>query len=188
MPKQLVDPDAPIEQLEDGSEVVDLGAVFGSQDDASPTPVIYQKRTLEDLPNEIKQCNLMVLICAYRIYGIDDKEIALALNIDMPTFNSVCGWSGFNELDEAIKNNIRSETDNAIQRIFQDNSLKAASAITEQLVSPNVRHRFKAAELTLANSGFAPMNGANQKKESGLNIVIKVDSPDAKVPELLLGD
>lgn len=181
--KKLPDANEPV-VLSDGTEpeVVTVqktnGFVKVPTNHEAVQQVMATRRKVADLPAPPKELNAVLLVVSYYFIGLDDEEIALALNLTVSQVANIKMTQAFDEMVKNITENIAETGMEDVRSLLQTNAKKAATRIVGLVSHPNAEYAMSASKDVLDRAGFRPADVVEHrtKHESSLRIeVIKRD-------------
>lgn len=143
------------------------------------TPVVHNKRRLEDLPTDARQMNAVCAVLAYTLMGIDDGDIALAMRVDIEQIDSLKRSDPYRRAQEMATEAFVNGQNEAAAGVLANAALPAARALVTGIKDKNVANRIRAAESILTRNGIGA-DGNQNMNGKGLLIRIVKDA-DTKI-------
>lgn len=133
------------------------------------------KRKIADLPEPPDKMHIVALIMVYKLYGLDDNEVAYVLHITPAQVRNVIMSSTYDLLNQAIVESIMEEEGNDIRTLFHENARRAARKMQEFMNSDNESIALTATKDVLDRAGHRPADVVEHriKREDRLEIVIR---------------
>ena len=117
--------------------------------------VTKTRKRIADLPDVPQRMHVVGAVLSYRLFGFDDQEIALALNLTEAQVGRIIMSDAFITLHKEVVNGIlRSETDN-VRSLFEQNARRAAENVVK-IASRQDALGFRAARDVLDRAGMRP--------------------------------
>lgn len=159
-----------------------------------PAPGITQlnqirvKKTLSDLPASTREMNIISAVCLYKMYGLSDSDISLALNAEQYQIENVVKSSAYQLMYEAVIKNIIDEDADEVRQIFAAGAKKAAKSIVELSKDEDKGIKLKASQDVLDRAGHRPQDTVLHKHEIENTMRIEYIDEDTKdIPQNLNG-
>lgn len=117
--------------------------------------VTKTRKRIADLPDVPQRMHVVGAVLSYRLFGFDDQEIALALNLTEAQVGRIVMSDAFVTLHrEVVSGILRSETDN-VRSLFEQNARKAAENVVK-IAARQDALGFRAARDVLDRAGMRP--------------------------------
>lgn len=136
---------------------------------------------LEDLPAKVGTMNVICAIIGYRLLGIPDSDISVALNCELDMLERIIASSAYDEsFTEVVKAFVAGQKHSA-RDVLSSGAISAAHTLVKVMKeSKNEAHRLRASENILSRVGITA-DGETSDHGGGLRIKIVTESPDTKV-------
>lgn len=138
------------------------------------------RRRLADLPDMPEKMNVVAVVCAYYMFGLDDWEIAHAIGGTERQVGNIRMTAAFSDLVEMMQRNIVEGQEDSVRTALANNAHLAVNTIVNGLSSDDEKVQLVAAKDILDRSGHRPNDVVEHrhKVEGGLTIeyVSKSDS------------
>lgn len=160
--RELVEEESPVAQ-----EVAQLETF-------APKP--REQMRLEDLPGDARQMNVVCAVLGYKLLGIPDTDIAIALHCTDEALERVLSSSAYDEsYTEVLKAFVAGQKESA-REVLSSNAVGAANVLVATMrKSKNENNRVRAAESVLSRVGITADSDANNT-QGGLRIKIINDT------------
>lgn len=146
------------------------------------------RRKLSDLPDLPEKMNVITLVAAYDMFGLEDYEIASAMGITQRQVQKIKMSDQYVQMQDAFADARREADETHVRNVVQANAIKAADTMANALTSPNEQSRIVAAKDILDRAGHRPADVVEHrhKVEGGLRIeyIVKDDSDDIPTIDL----
>jgi len=168
--------------LADGTMISPLDGSVLSMQEASVVEVpnyaqvqkefVIRKRRIADLPLPPKEMNAISVIIGYTLFGIEDEDIAEIIKIPIEQVIRIKESDNYKELVDTFTENIALHDADNVRSLFSQQSVVAASKITELLGSNSQMIAMSAAKDILDRAGHRPADVVNHRHtmEGGLTI------------------
>jgi hypothetical protein len=145
------------------------------------TPKPRTQMRLEDLPAKPGSMNVICAILAYRLLGIPDTDICLALGCDDTTIERITASSAYDESYTEIIKAFASGQKHSARDVLSNGAVTAAKTLVKVMQeSKNEAHRLRASENILSRTGITA-DGEVNEQNGGLRIKIVSATPDTSV-------
>jgi hypothetical protein len=138
------------------------------------------RRRIADLPDIPQRMHVIGAVLSYRLFGLDDTEIALATGMTEEQIGRIIVSDAYTSLHEkAIEGILSSDAEN-VRNLFAQGARKAAQTVTKLSTLPNALG-FRAAKDVLDRAGMRPADVVEHrhKLDGELHIVhIRKDTRD----------
>lgn len=182
---QLPDENEPL-VLADGTKIdPSTGKVIREQMSkmiAVPSPseaqrlVVRARKSVSDLPLPPKQLSGVGLVAFYTLFGLNDTDIALALDskISVDQIKEIKQCDAYIEFMSTAKANIIETETDIVREVFQTHARDAASKVVELAQGENDVLAFKASQDILDRAGHRPADVVEHRHrmEDALHIVV----------------
>lgn len=145
------------------------------------------RKRLADLPDIPQgQMNITAVICSYYMFGLEDHEIAHACGITVNQVENIKMTAAFDDLVSALRQNIVEGQQGDVRELISQHARTAASAMVNELSSPNSQARIVAAKDILDRAGHRPADVVEHrhKIEGGLTIEYVKKGGEIDLPTL----
>lgn len=164
--KQVVKKDEPLPEMEEVS--------------FSPKPKTEIR--LEDLPTNTRMMNVISAIITYRMMGVPDRDIALALGCSEGQLFDIVNSEAFDKSYKMTLDSIvRGQQDSARELISQNAAGAAQQMVRVMRASKSESNRLRAAEGILNRAGISDANSQDGGMGSGLIIKVVRDTGNPSV-------
>lgn len=170
--------------------VIDSAGVLAHQQLGSATDVssfeVHTRRHLKDIPDSIRNSNACALVCAYKLFGLDDYETCQALNITDEQLERIRESETYVFIHTAIVRSVLdAETDN-VRDVFRQHAKSAANVLVDTLYNGTRGERTSAAKDFLDRSGHRPVDIVEHRHrmEGGLVIEVVKKNRDEQAPTI----
>lgn len=182
---QLPDADEPL-VLADGTKIdPSTGKVIREQLSrmiAIPSPseaqrlVVRARKSIGDLPLPPAQLSGVGLVAFYTLFGLNDVDIALALDsrLSVDQIKQIKQCEAYTDFMTTAKTNIVETETDTVREVFQTHAKNAAHKVVELAMSDNDVLAFKASQDILDRAGHraADIVEHRHKMEDALHIVV----------------
>lgn len=149
--------------------------------------VLRAQRKASDLPAPPAQMAPVALVAFYTLYGLADKEIAIACDgkITVDQIKTIRSLDAYKDFMSQAKDNLLASEGDAVRNLIQQKSLAAANKIADLVDSENDVLSFKASQDVLDRAGHRPADIVEHKHsmENALQIVVtKKDNSLEQLP------
>ena len=142
--------------------------------------VVRTRRRIADLPDIPARMHVVGAILAYRLFGLDDQEIAIATGMSEAQVGRIIVSDAYTSLhDKAIEGILTAESEN-VRNLFSQGARTAAQNVV-RLAQANNALGFRAAKDVLDRAGMRPIDVVEHrhKMDGELHIVhIRRDKQD----------
>lgn len=188
----IIDPSTgtpvPVETPTSVADVDETDASTIEEDYDAPVITAPVRRKLADLPEQPSKMNAIAVVAAYHLFGIDDNEIAHALNVDIEMIDRVRTTEAFTTLIDAINDNIREAIQDRVRSHFEHNSLAAARFVSSRIrdSKEDSKVRLAAANSILDRAGHRPadVHEHRVRVEGGLTIEYVKRNTNDTLPDI----
>ena len=145
------------------------------------------RRRLSELPDVPRnQMHITAVVCTYYMFGLEDFEIAAALDITEKQVVNIKMTAAFEELVDAMKQNLVDGHAEDVRSMLAQNARSAASIMINELHSPNGQNRIVAAKDIMDRAGHRPADVVEHrhKVEGGLTIEYVKRGGEEDVPTI----
>lgn len=134
--------------------------------------IVKVRRRLSDLPDIPSRMNVVGAIAAYHLFGLDDYEIALALDCTERQVANVKMTEAFGDLLAVMGQNIVETQQEDVRALINLHARDAVSTLTDALTSDNESVAVVAAKDILDRAGHRPVDVVEHRLrvEGGLTI------------------
>jgi hypothetical protein len=164
-----------------------------------PTPTVVAvhqheltARKLSDLPDNVRLCNALAIIIAYRLFGLNDEDIANATGVEVARIDRLASSDAYNTMRDAVVRNVVDGEAASVRGSFQLYSRDAVSVLVDTMNEGRRVDKLAAARDILDRAGHRPVDVIEHrhKMEGGLTIeVIRRDEKnEAPVIDLHVED
>lgn len=143
--------------------------------------IMQTRRKLSDLPEVPKTMNAINVVLAYTLFGLDDVEIALALNMTEQQITNIRSLEAYVTMHGAVVSNIMDTETDDVRDIFRQHARTAARVLVDGLHNGNRGDRIVAAKDFLDRSGHRPSDVVNHNLHVDGGLVIEIVRRDASV-------
>lgn len=136
------------------------------------------QRRLTDLPLPPEKMHGLSVILMYKMVGIPDHEIAIAVGLTIPQVNALCMSDAFATMQQMLVDNIMAADGEDIRAMMRKNAVMGVQRMTQLINSDNEGIAYAAAKDSLDRDGFRPNDVVEHrhKLDGGLTIeIIKKD-------------
>lgn len=130
------------------------------------------RRRIADLPAPPDKMNVMSVVVAYYLFGLEDFEIAHAVGCTERQVANIRMTDAFEKMLDACRQNMIDGQTEDVRSILSDGSKVAARTMVDALKSPNEQNRIVAAKDVLDRNGHRPADVIEHRHriEGGLTI------------------
>lgn len=128
-------------------------------------------RKLTDLPETPDKMNAMGAVIAYKMLGINDADIAIALNTTEERIKLLCELDAFKQLEEMLDKSVIEDGKRAANNMIARSVTRATERMIEGIESDREDIAIVAAR-DIMKAGGAGVNAEAEKRIGGLNIRI----------------
>lgn len=168
----------------------DVDMVMSSLQAKNDEPFEPAKRYLDELPASPKMLNAVNVILVYKLFGLNDADIAYVTDITIEQVAQIAASTAYAKMFETVLSNIRNFDSNLVRKELNDNALIAARSLTSIARSDeeNAKDRINAANSILDRTGNRPVDVIEHRHsvEGGLSIRIIEESAESKLPTINL--
>ena len=148
--------------------------------------VARARKSVAELPLPPKQLSGVALVSFYTLYGLQDQDIAVALDgqITVDQIKFIRKTDAYKEFMEVAKTNILHTETNTVRELFEENAKKAAEKIVQLADSEVDVLAFKASQDVLDRAGHRPADIVEHRHtlENSLHIVVTKKDETKDVP------
>ena len=120
--------------------------------------VTNTRRKLSDLPASTQQLNIIAACCMYEMFGLSDKEIALALQITSVQVARIKAHDAYNRLrEDTIQSLVTAQRDN-VRSLIKQAAPKAVSKVAALIDSEDDKVALAASKDILDRDGHRPVD------------------------------
>lgn len=144
------------------------------------------KRTLADVDVEFARMNVIMLVLAYTMWGLDSYAISQLLNVRTEQVEALKSSDLYNKTSQELIEAIRYAEAATVHGYIASKSLAAARVVAASLTSPSGDLRLAAAKDILDRGGFRPADRVEHvmKFEDELRIRYVQDTTDVPTIDL----
>ena len=145
--------------------------------------VTNTRRRIADLPDIPQRMHVVGAILAYRLFGLDDQEIALATGMTEVQVGRIIMSDAYTSLHEKAVSGILQAESDSVRQLFNQGSRDAARNVIN-LARGNNALGFRAAKDVLDRAGMRPADVVEHKHrlEGELHIVHIRREANAEIP------
>ena len=134
--------------------------------------IVKVRRRLADLPDIPSRMNVIGAVAAYHLFGLDDYEIAHALNCTERQVGNIKMTEAFGDLLSVMGQNIVETQQEDVRSLINLHARDAVTALTDALTSENEAVAVVAAKDILDRAGHRPVDVVEHRLrvEGGLTI------------------
>lgn len=143
--------------------------------------VTQARKRVADLPDLPSKTNIIAAIVAYKMFGLDDIEIALALGITELQVGRIIVSDAYTQLHDAILQSVLNNEAGTVKDLFVKNARAAATDMVKMAATAEGALKFRAMRDVLDRAGMRPVDVIEQRVslEGQLQIVhIRRDNKD----------
>jgi hypothetical protein len=148
--------------------------------------VVRARKSVADLPMPPQQMSGVGLVAFYTLFGLNDTDIALALDskITVEQVKEIKKCDAYLEFMNSAKENILNTETETVRDVFQQHAKGAAMKIVELADGDNDVLSFKASQDILDRAGHRPADVVEHRHrmEDNLNIVITRRDETVQLP------
>lgn len=145
-------------------------------------------KRLADLPNPPKEMNVVSVILSYVLFGLDNEDIATAVNVTVNQVELIKSSDAYKTMYETAVDTIRENDLDNIRSMFVKNSKAAARTVNNLMYSDEDMIKLKAAQDILDRAGHRPKDVTEHihSLEGGLTIeyIKKKDKEDLPIIDI----
>lgn len=130
------------------------------------------RRRLTDLPEPPKTMNVVSVVAAYYMFGLEDFEIAHAINCTTKQVENIKMTAAFDDMIDAMRQNLVDGQADDVRSMLANHARTAAHTMIQELSSANGQNRIVAAKDIMDRAGHRPADVVEHrhKVEGGLTI------------------
>lgn len=130
------------------------------------------RKRLADLPDVPEKMNVISVVAAYYLFGLEDWEIAHAVGCTEKQVGNMKMTAPFTEMIDAMRRNIVEGEAEDVRSMLAEGAHTAARTMIGAMQSPNEQNRIVAAKDVMDRAGFRPVDVVEHKHkiEGGLTI------------------
>jgi hypothetical protein len=117
--------------------------------------VTKTRRRIADLPDIPARMHVVGAVLSYRLFGLDDTEIALATGMTVEQVGRIIMSDAYTTLHTAVVDGISQNEAGSVRDLFSQGARKAAATVLKLAETPNALG-FRAAKDVLDRSGMRP--------------------------------
>lgn len=143
--------------------------------------VTRTRKSVNDLPDVPKRMNIISVVLSYKMFGLDDEEIAVALGISLDQVVNIQGLDAFKKMREEITESILQRDSDEVRNIFKQHAKRAARKVVTIMEESDGALGLSAAKDLLDRDGHRPADVVEHRHsmEGGLTIhVVKKGGDD----------
>jgi hypothetical protein len=148
--------------------------------------VVRARKSVEELPMPPEQMSGVGLVAFYTLFGLDDTNIAIALNgkLTESQIANIRRLSVYKDFMVTAKTNLLETAQEQVRELLSKHALNAANKIVEHAQAENDVLSFKASQDILDRAGHRPADIVEHrhKLEDSLHIVIEHKDDTSTVP------
>lgn len=93
--------------------------------------VMKTKRKLVDLPDVPSKMNVISVVVSYTLFGLNEDEIALALQVNVDRVRAIKMLDAYNDMLESVVEGIKSRDLDPINKMIEDQAPSAVNRIVQ---------------------------------------------------------
>lgn len=134
--------------------------------------VAKTRRRIADLPDIPSRMHVVGAVLAYRLFGLDDQEVALATGMTEEQVGRIIVSDAFGELHRKVVEGIITNEADSVRQMFTQGARTAAQNVVRLAAAPNALG-FRAAQDVLDRAGMRPADVVEHrhKMDGELHIV-----------------
>lgn len=141
--------------------------------------VLNTRRKLADLPDIPRNLNAISVVLSYSLYGLDDEEISVALNISAQQVANIRAMPAYSKMYESVIESILEAEAGQVKDIFVQHTRKAARTFVDALDGVEVSGtQLHAANQILDRAGMRPTDVVEHRVRTENTLVIEVIKKD----------
>ena len=148
--------------------------------------VARARKSVAELPLPPQQLSGVALVSFYTLYGLQDQDIAVALDGRLTTeqIKLIRETDAYQEFMQVAKANLLHTETNTVRELFEENAKKAAEKIVQLADSDVDVLAFKASQDVLDRAGHRPADIVEHRHtlENSLHIVVTKKDETKDVP------
>jgi len=152
--------------------------------------VAETRRKLTDLPEVPARMNVVSAVLSYHLFGLEQGEIAIALNMPVERIISIKMLESFTEMHDAVMANMIKQDKGEVVTILERAAVGSAHKMTELMhEADDERVQLSAAKDILDRNGHRPADvlEIRHKMSNSLKIEHIIRSDDERAPIIDLG-
>lgn len=149
--------------------------------------VMSVRKRISDLPDVPERMNIIAVVAAYYMFGLDEYETALAIGCTEKQVANIRMTEAFTSLIETMSNNIVESGQDDVRNMIAGHARSAVNTMVNAMMSENEQVSVVAAKDILDRAGHRPADVVEHrhKIEGGLTIeYVKKGGDDDKLPML----
>ena len=156
----------------DGTVVIDEELIEVPNTEQVKREIVASRRRISDLPVPPGQMNMISVIIAYSLFGINDEDISTTLFIPLDQVIAIKSSDSYSNLQEQFLKNILESDLSSVRGMFVQKGKHAADIMFSMLYSDTETTRVAAAKDILDRAGHRPIDVIEHrhKMEGGLTI------------------